>query len=105
MPRDVADLLSCWSGKFGRAEARVIWKEVPHCLTWCLGHERNTRTFTGDEKSTPTLKFYILQTLFDWLKASNIIMSSSLSEMLICVFCIPFVYTSCVHGLLPFLIN
>ncbi len=63
MTRDVVDLLSCWPSKFGRAEARVIWKAIPNCPIWCLWCERNSRTFSGEASSIPALKFYFLQTL------------------------------------------
>uniref|UniRef100_A0A2N9IL29 Reverse transcriptase zinc-binding domain-containing protein n=1 Tax=Fagus sylvatica TaxID=28930 RepID=A0A2N9IL29_FAGSY len=45
MPRDVVDLLSCWSGKVGRDEAGAIWKAIPHCLMWCLWCERKCKNF------------------------------------------------------------
>jgi hypothetical protein len=64
MPRDMVDLLSCWSGNVGRDEAGVIWKAIPHFLMWCLWCERNPRTFTGESRSMPPLKFYFL--LISW---------------------------------------
>jgi hypothetical protein len=82
MPRGVVDLLSCWSGRFGNSESGAIWKAIPHCLMWCLWRERNNRTFSGEEQSIPALKFPFLQTLYDWLKASNLVCSNSLCEML-----------------------
>ena len=88
MPRDVVDLLSCWFGKVGKDEAGVIWKAIPHCLMWCLWYERNARTFTGESRLMPALKFYFLQSLFDWLKASRIVTSNSLTDMIdTCSFC------------------
>ena len=47
MPRGVADLFACWSGKVGNSESGAIWKAVPHCLMWCLWHKRNSQTFSG----------------------------------------------------------
>ena len=82
MPRGVVDLLSCWSGRFGNPESGAIWKAIPHCLMWCLWREWNNRTFSGEEQSIPALKFSFLQTLYHWLKASNLVCSNSLSEML-----------------------
>ena len=69
MPRGVVDLLSCWSGRFGKSESGAIWKAIPHCLIWLLWHEQNNRNFSGEEQSIPALKFSFLQTLHDWLKA------------------------------------
>ena len=82
MPRGVEDLFACWSDKMGNSEAGVIWKAVPHCLMWCLWHERNSRTFSAEEQSVPVLKFSFLQTLFEWLKASHLIPAHSVAEML-----------------------
>ena len=82
MPRGVYDLFACWSGKVGKSDSGAIWKAVPHCLMWCLWRERNSRTFLGEEQSVPALKFTFLQTLFEWLKASNLISAHSVAEML-----------------------
>jgi hypothetical protein len=71
---------------------------------WCLWCERNSRIFNGEETSIPALKFRFLQALFEWLKASDLISSKSISEMLmLCYFLFCFVvfsllHTSCVHG-------
>uniref|UniRef100_A0A2N9I2M2 Reverse transcriptase zinc-binding domain-containing protein n=1 Tax=Fagus sylvatica TaxID=28930 RepID=A0A2N9I2M2_FAGSY len=48
MPRGVADLFACWSGKVGNSESGAIWKAVPHCLMWCSWRERNSRTFSEE---------------------------------------------------------
>jgi hypothetical protein len=82
MPRGLYELFACWSGKVGKSDSGAIWKAVPHCLMWCLWHERNSRTFSGEEQSVPALKFTFLQTLFEWLKASNLISAHSVAEML-----------------------
>jgi hypothetical protein len=87
MPRSVADLLYYWNGRLGRSEAGKIWRAMPHCIMWCIWHERNARTFNGEESSIPVLKFLVLQTLYEWLRASNLITSASLSDMLsLCYF-------------------
>jgi hypothetical protein len=68
-----------------RNDSGVLWKAIPHCLMWC---ERNARTFTGEEKSVPALKFSFLPALFGWLKASNLVSFTSMIEMLdTCSFC------------------
>ena len=82
MPWGVVDLISCWNGRVGRHEAGKIWKVIPHCIMWCLWCERNARTFNGEEASIPALKFILLQTLFEWLKAFSLITSVSIPEML-----------------------
>ena len=85
MPKGVVDLLSCWSVKSGKSETVAIWKTIPHVLMWCIWciwRERNNRTFSGEEQSIPALKCFVLQTLYDWLKASNLVCCNSLSEMI-----------------------
>jgi hypothetical protein len=82
MPKGVVDLLSGWNGPSGRSEVGKIWKMLPHCIMWCLWCERNARSFKGEETSIPALKFLCLQTMFDWLKASRLISSDSVSEMI-----------------------
>ena len=86
MPRGVVDLLYCWNGRLGRSEAGKIWKAIPHCIMWCIWRERNARTFNGEESSIPALKFLFLQTLYEWLRASNLITSVSLSDMLMLLY-------------------
>ena len=82
MPRGVVDLLMCWSERFGKSEAGAIWKAIPHCLMWCIWREQNSRVFVGEELSIPALKSSFLQTLYNWLKASNLVSCNSLAEML-----------------------
>ncbi len=111
MPRRVVDLLSCWNGRWGLFEAGNIWRMIAHYIMWCLWCERNARTFNEEETSIPALKFLLLQTLFDWLKASNLITSDSVSDMLMlcsfwfCYLCTLFTYTSYLHGVRFILIN
>ena len=83
MPSGVVDLLSCWSGRWVKSEGGKIWKAILHCLMWCLWCESNERTFNGKETCIPALKFNFLQDLFNWLKESQQITSTSLSEMLV----------------------
>ena len=45
LPSEVVDLLSCWSGRWGKSEGGCMWKAISHCLMWCLWCERNARTF------------------------------------------------------------
>ena len=82
MLRGVVDLLSCWSVRSGKSESAVIWKTIPHVLMWCIWRERNNRTFLGEEQSIPALKCSVLQTLYDWLKAFNLVGCNSLTEMI-----------------------
>uniref|UniRef100_A0A2N9FQZ1 Reverse transcriptase zinc-binding domain-containing protein n=1 Tax=Fagus sylvatica TaxID=28930 RepID=A0A2N9FQZ1_FAGSY len=81
MPSGVEDLFAFWTNTMGNSESGAIWKAVPHCPMWCLWRERNSRTFSGEENSVPALK-YSLQTLYEWLKASNLISSYSVADML-----------------------
>ena len=73
--------LFCWNGRLGRLEVGNIWKMIPHYLMWCLWCERNARTFNGEETFIPTLKFRFIQTLFEWLKGSDLIFSESIPEI------------------------
>ena len=82
MPRGVEDLFSCWTNTMGNSESGAIWKAVPHCLMWCFWRERNSRAFSGEENSVPALKYSFLQTLYEWLKASNLISSYFFADML-----------------------
>ena len=82
MPRGVVDLISCWNGCKGRQEAGKIWKVIPHCIMCCLWCERNGRSFNGEEVSIPALKYSLLQTMLEWLKAASLITSVSIFEML-----------------------
>ncbi len=43
---------------------------------------KTSREFTGCQKSVPALKFSFLQTLFEWLKAANLVSSTSMTDML-----------------------
>jgi hypothetical protein len=45
----------------------------PSVLCGAYGCERNARTFNGEEKSVPALKFSFLQSLFEWLKVTNLV--------------------------------
>ena len=47
LPRDVVDLLACWQGRVERHRNNTIWKAIPHCLMWCIWHERNARILRG----------------------------------------------------------
>uniref|UniRef100_A0A2N9IA09 Reverse transcriptase zinc-binding domain-containing protein n=1 Tax=Fagus sylvatica TaxID=28930 RepID=A0A2N9IA09_FAGSY len=82
MPRGVVDLLNCWHGPRSKSEAGKIWKMTPHCLMWCIWQERNDRTFNGEEKSIPALKFHLLHILLSWAKAAHLDSSCSLSDMI-----------------------
>ena len=49
----------------------------------CTGRNiGNNRVFVGEEQPLPALKSSFLQTLYEWLKASNLVYCNSLSEML-----------------------
>ena len=39
---------------------------VPHCLTWCIWKERNSRCFEDNEHSMSNLKLLFFKTLLDW---------------------------------------
>jgi hypothetical protein len=79
MPRTVMDLFSCWMGQLGQHDSVLVWKMVPHCLIWCLWHERNTRHFEDSERHIHELKLFFFHTLFDWVVGSG---GSSIHSML-----------------------
>jgi hypothetical protein len=72
MPRWVIDLLACWQGRLGRHQHVEIWKAIPHCLMWCLWRERNVHTFEDCKQNVLALKLQFLQTLFDWMIATDL---------------------------------
>ena len=39
---------------------------MPHCLMWCIWHERNAKSFGGYEHSMLEIKSFYLQTLLEW---------------------------------------
>ena len=79
MPRTVMDLFSCWMGRLGQHDSVLVWKMVPHCLIWCLWHERNTRHFEDSARHIHELKLFFFHTLFDWVVGSG---GSSIHSML-----------------------
>jgi hypothetical protein len=79
MPRTVMDLFSCWMGRLGQHDSVLVWKMVPHCLIWCLWHERNTRHFEDSACHIHVLKLFFFHTLFDWVVGSG---GSSIHSML-----------------------
>ena len=47
MPHKVIELFKSWQGMFGQHQNIDLWRLVPHCLIWCIWHERNARSFEG----------------------------------------------------------
>ena len=65
MPHIVLKLFEAWQGEFVRHRHIDVWKLVPHCLIWCIWHERNARSFEGCEHSLLEIKSFFLHTLFE----------------------------------------
>ena len=109
MPQSVVGLLACWQGRFGCHWNGYIWLMAPHCLSWCLRRERNSRCFEDNERSISDLKLFFFRTLMDWLAALwNQSFLSFLNFLDACNFCswlFDFLYTPCVLGCSPFLIS
>jgi hypothetical protein len=82
MPRTVREMTACWSGALGKHRLAVIWRMIPHCLTWCLWRERNLRTFEGLEMNFPDLKLLFFRILFDWIHVLGIFSFSSFQDFL-----------------------
>ena len=66
MPHTVLELFEAWQGKFERHRHIDVCKLAPHCLIWCIWHERNARSFEGRERSLLEIKSSFLHTLFEW---------------------------------------
>ena len=63
MPNTVLELFKAWQGKFAWHRRIDVWKLVPHCLIWCIWHERNARIFEVCERSLLQIKSFFLHTL------------------------------------------
>ena len=66
MPHKVIELFKSWQGKFGGHHNIDFGRLVPHCLIWCIWHEKNARSFEGCEHSTLEVKSFFFQTLLEW---------------------------------------
>ena len=69
MPHKVIGLFESWQDMFGWHRHIVLWRLVPHCLLWCIWHERNARSFEGCELSLLEIKaffFYALSSIGVW---------------------------------------
>ena len=58
MPHMVIGLFVSWQGMFGHHCNIDLWRLVPHCLFWCIWHERNARSFEGCEHSMLEIKYF-----------------------------------------------
>ena len=66
MPHTVLELFEAWQGRFAWHRHIDVWRLVPHCLIWCIWHERNARSLKGCERSLLEIKSFFLHTLFEW---------------------------------------
>ena len=82
MPLKVIGLFESWQGMFGRHRNIDLWRLVPHCLLWCIWHERNARSFEGCECSMLQIKSFFLHTFLDWSVVFCHISCSSLPILL-----------------------
>ena len=71
MPKDVVGLLACWQGRFGRHRNKAIGKAIPHCLMWCIWHERYAQVFEGCEQTILEGKLQFFRTLMEWIMATG----------------------------------
>jgi hypothetical protein len=82
MPRTVHEMTARWSGALGKHRLAVIWRLIPHCLTWCLWREHNLRTFEGLEMNFSYLKLLFFRMLFDWIHVLGVFLFFSFQDFL-----------------------
>ena len=108
MPHIVLELFEAWQGKFVWHCNIDVWRLVPHCLIWCIWHERNVRSFEGCERSLLEIKSFFLHTLFEWSVVCSHFSCSSFPTFLDrCTFgswFVPPLYIPNVLGLVLFLL-
>ena len=86
LPRSVADTLFDWWNWFGK-HSSSIWNLAPLCLMWCIGRERNWRTFEDRDKSDDQLLAYFNGSLFDWSRAWGLTFRDSIPMFLSSLLC------------------
>ena len=86
LPRSVADTLFGWWNWFGK-HSSSIWNLAPLCLMWCIGRERNWRTFEDRDKSDDQLLAYFNGSLFDWSRAWGLTFRDSIPMFLSSLLC------------------
>jgi hypothetical protein len=79
----VLNLLSYWGNSLGRGQVKQIWKQVPLCVMWGIGRERNARHFEDEEKPVLELSRNVLNTLFVRVSAHHSPSRVAFAEFLI----------------------
>ena len=69
-------------GSLGGHQSIDLWKNVPHCVLWCIWLERNSRCFEGKERSISDFKSLLFHTLLEWRSSFNLFPCSNFLEML-----------------------
>ena len=82
MPSSVLDQFTCWLRALGQKAAGLVWKMVPHCVIWCLWHERNACFFDDTGRQVHELKLLFFHSLFDWVVGSGTSSIHSLLELI-----------------------
>ena len=98
MPHTILKLFEAWQGKFVRHHNIDVWRLVPHCLIWCIWHERNAKRFEGCERSLLEIKSFFLHTLFEWSVVFSHFPCSSFLFFLIVILLVP---DLCPHSTSP----
>ena len=69
-------------GSLGGHQSIDLWKDVPHCVLWCIWLEWNSRWFEGKERSISDFKSLLFHTLLEWRSSFNLFPCSNFLEML-----------------------
>ena len=81
MPNSVKDLFTCWwTG--GNSQIAIVWKMVSLCIMWCVGRERNDKSFKNLERTLEELKSFFFFSLFSWTAAYLASLIISFSDFL-----------------------
>ena len=73
----VSDFLFSWWNWLEK-HSFYIWNLVSLCLMWCIGKERNRRTFEDLDRSEDQMLALFSSSLFDWARAWRLTSSDSL---------------------------
>jgi hypothetical protein len=102
MPIQVMDLLTCWKGRVGQNDMKIVWNVIPSCLMWCIWREMSTQSFDDCEKTSsdlhyvflnPSFSGFLIPLLFEWISSNAFLNVSNLVDLCTlgvfsCIFCV-----------------